>query len=72
MDVSLLWQKKMSRDLGDDWTALLNVRSQHKDIKTNQIFDRLEPGLFAAGVQIFWIMATCLVAWIALRAKERA
>jgi hypothetical protein len=72
MDVSLLWRKKMSRDLGDDWTALLNVRSQHRDIKTNEIFDRAGPGTWALGVQLFWIIATSLAAWIGLRARERA
>lgn len=72
MDVSLLWQKKMSRDLGDDWTALLNLRTRFNDIKTNQIFDRPAAGLLAAAVQMIWIVAACLLAWIGLRAKERA
>jgi hypothetical protein len=71
MDTSFLWQQRIARDtLSDHWTSFrnLNVRL---NLKTGETYAHSGPGLLAILTLALWSLGGCVVAWVALKFRER-
>ncbi len=71
MDVSFLWLKSVDHTaLGKHWTSFHNL-DRNKQLHTGEIYAYLNPSIFAFATHAAWALGAYVVAWKALRARDR-
>ncbi|MGV3531477.1 MAG: FHA domain-containing protein [Chthoniobacteraceae bacterium] len=71
VDTSFLWEQKIVRStLSDYWTSYRNLDPE-KQIKTGEVFRHPKAGNVALITQPLWALVMYLVAWWALRSREK-
>lgn len=71
VDTSFLWNQKIARGtLSDYWTSFRNL-NRKEDLKMGEIFRRSAPATQALLIQGLWALITYLIAWQALRSREK-
>ena len=71
MDTSFLWQRELEGELmRDHGQSLRNLDPEH-ELSTGDIYDRAKPAWWALAGHALWLVGSYLVAWFALRMKER-
>ena len=72
MDTSFLWLKPLTYSgVGSHHISLSNIKKL-EDVKTGELFARPRPALLALGGQALWALAAYVVAFCALKSRERA
>ena len=71
MDTSFIWQRELEGELMRDHGQSLRNLDPERELSTGDIYDRAKPVWFALMGHGWWLLGSYLVAWLALRMKER-
>ena len=71
VDTSFLWQRELEGELMRDHGQSLRNLDPERELSTGDTYDRAKPAWFALMGHGWWLLGSYLVAWLALRRKER-
>ncbi|MEI6032832.1 MAG: ATP-binding cassette domain-containing protein [Verrucomicrobiae bacterium] len=71
MDVSLLWNKKISGAMRVDFPTAFSNLNRDRSLRNGKIFQNQSSALAGLAALFLWTVCTYLAAWFGLRGKER-
>jgi hypothetical protein len=71
MDTSFLWNREIEGELMSKHGQSYRNLDPERDFATGEVFTRTRPAWFALLGHGLWLIGSYLVAWLALRLKER-
>jgi hypothetical protein len=71
MDTSFLWQRELTGDVISDHHQSYRNLDPDRDFSTGDIFNRGRPAVLALTGHAAWALGSYVVAWRALRRRER-
>ncbi len=71
MDTSFLWKKEITGDVISDHSQSYKNLDPDREIETGMVFDRSRPAWLALLTHALWFLGAYLIAWLALKARER-
>lgn len=71
MDVSLLWNQQVKGAMRVDYPAAFSNLNRNHTLRNGQIYRNKFPAIAGLAMLLMWSVSTYVIAWIALRKRER-